>query len=168
MENSKSYYHITPIENLQNILKSGIKKNGYGIFLVDTNNQFVVDRICLHQIFTRNVALLKISPDGLGKIYKDNVAEITMEHQFYTKQKRINPEFIEVYAVFQITDEEVLENQVEYNRIIGLNYSKDQVRKMNEFLRTTNKLLLEDSLTVDMANTLTDKFNEEMSAWLNP
>lgn len=168
MKNSKSYYHITPIENLHSILQSGLNKNGDGIFLVDTVNQFVIDSICLNQICSRNVELLKISPDGLGEVSKDNVTEITKHHQFYTKQKKIKPEFIEVYAVFQITEDDVLENKVEYFKTIGLNYTKDQVRKIIEFLKTTNKDLQEGNLTVDQANILSDKFNEEMSSWLNP
>jgi hypothetical protein len=165
MKNTKSYYHITPIENLQSILQSGLIRNGYGIFLVDTNNQFVIDSICLNQIFSRSVAILKISPDGLSEIYKDNVSEITKYHQFYTKQKKIKPEFIEVYAVFQITEDDVLENKVEYYKTIGLNYTKDQVRKIIEFLQTTNKDLQEGNLAVDQANILSDKFNQEMSSW---
>lgn len=168
MKNTKSYYHITPIENLQSILKSGIKKNGDGIFLVDTNNQFVIDSICLNQICSRNVALLKINPEGLDEIYKDNVVEITKHHQFYTKQKKIKPEFIEVSTVFQITDDDVLENRIENYQINGLNYTMDQVQKIIYLQSTTNKLLLDGTLTVEQANILCKKFNEEMSSWLIP
>jgi hypothetical protein len=130
-KNVKYYYHVTSIKNLERIKVKGLSNNGDAIFLLDTDELFVVQHISFNQIAYREVAVLRINASGIsGKIYHDNVGEMISKHQYYTKQNNIKPEFIEVISEYKFNDEDYIEFEVKRFKFFGVKMSKNQVRAM--------------------------------------
>lgn len=89
----KTYYHISPIENRDSILKEGLKSERKQIFVSDCEEQLIL--IAHSQIGLPEYSVFEIMPTGIkGKIEWDNVAEIGAGHQFIINQNLINPEYI--------------------------------------------------------------------------
>ncbi|MCX6254847.1 MAG: hypothetical protein NTV31_10275 [Bacteroidia bacterium] len=149
----KYYYHVTSIKNLKRIKAKGLINDGEGIFLIDTDDLFVIQHISFTQIFCREVCVLRINAKGItGKICHDNVAEITKRHQFYIKQKRIKPEFIEVHVEFKLNDEDLIDFKMKDNEICGIKMSRNEVREEIEYLRKMNALLSEGKIKISDLN----------------
>lgn len=90
------YYHISSIENKENILKNGLIANEDGqIFLID--NFKVADTIAMHQLGLYDFSIFKINSTGFKcELINDNVAEFTRSSQFILEQDLIAPEFIKL------------------------------------------------------------------------
>jgi len=100
------YWHLSPIENKESILKDGLKCNDYGeifLFLEGTvhdpeglfESRRVSDSIARNQVFCEEFDIYMISYKGINsEIQNDNVAECTSALQFFIKQEKILPQFI--------------------------------------------------------------------------
>jgi hypothetical protein len=90
---TKTYYHISPIENKDSILIEGLKSEQKEIFVSDCEEQLI--HIAHSQIFTLEYSVFEILPSGInGNIEWDNVAEMGAKHQFIIEQNLISPEHI--------------------------------------------------------------------------
>lgn len=109
-DNSKSlrYYHITSPENVDNILKNGLKANEQGeIFIFQyakiTMNgavNFADDCITFNQLFLEKYARIEIDPEGIFvPLIHDDVAESTSKCQWIVKQERINPNYLRLDVI---------------------------------------------------------------------
>jgi hypothetical protein len=105
---SMKYYHITSPENVENVLKNGLKANEQGeIFIFQyakiTMNgvvNFADDCIAYNQVFLEKYARIEIDPEGISvPLINDNVAESTNECQWIVKQERINPEYLRLDVI---------------------------------------------------------------------
>lgn len=87
------YYHISPIENKESILRHGLISEHKQIFVSDCEEQLLL--IAANQIFISEYSVFKILPDTIeGKIRKDDVGEFGANRQFIVKQKLIRAEYI--------------------------------------------------------------------------
>jgi len=70
------YYHVTSIENIAQIQKTGLKGNEEGHIFVFTD-QKVAEDIAVNQCGLKQVALFIIDSRGItGKVIRDRVAEL--------------------------------------------------------------------------------------------
>lgn len=108
LSKSLKYYHITSPENVESILKNGLKANEQGeIFIfqyakITTNGvvNFADDCIAYNQVFLEKYARVEINPEGISvPLIHDNVAEPTNECQWIVKQERINPEYLRLDVI---------------------------------------------------------------------
>lgn len=122
------YYHITPIENIESIKSNGIINNGEGIFVIDTDDLYVIQHVSLSQIFCDKIAVFKIDVNGFrGKRYHDNVAELVSRHQFYSKQKKIEPRYIELYKEYTFSSDDRIDFIIKNCEKLGIKMDRNQV-----------------------------------------
>ncbi len=87
------YYHISSIQNKENILKEGIISDCSEIFV--TTNLDQIPFIANNQIFTDSYSIFLINEDAFNsEIINDDVADFGSQYQFILNQQRINPQFI--------------------------------------------------------------------------
>jgi hypothetical protein len=105
---SLRYYHITSPENVESILKNGLKANEQGdIFIFQyakfTKNgivNYVDDYIANNQKFYEKYARIEIDPEGISvPLINDNVGESTSKFQWIVKQERINPDYLRLDVI---------------------------------------------------------------------
>jgi hypothetical protein len=122
------FYHVTPIKNVKSILSNGLKSSGNSIFFIDTDELFIIKNIAFSQIFCREIAVLKISPEGINEdILHDNVAEFASANQFYTKQNLIKPEFIEIHKEYTFTLDDNIDFQVQCMEMMGFKINRSDI-----------------------------------------
>lgn len=103
-------YHITPVENLESILKNGLIGDEYNnIYLFReekirinniTNN--VRDCIASGQLGLDEYVLLHIHKRGIkSPILHDMVSEITSPFQYYIEQSLIDPKYISFKGIYK-------------------------------------------------------------------
>ena len=109
----KIFWHITEKENLESILKNGIKANEDNeVFLLDDreviikckcDKPFLVSKaIASEQLFLTEFVIIAIDVTGL-KLYPDDVAELTAPFQYIYKGN-ISPKRIKGYE-FDTTED---------------------------------------------------------------
>ncbi len=115
----KKYWHISPVENKENILSEGIKcsEDGYvymitsleeGIDLFDVKVS-MPDMIAFNQVFLNKYDLYEIDAEGLErKTQPDNVAEILPDLQKRVKQNVIQPKYVKHLGTFETNTKEVI------------------------------------------------------------
>ena len=115
MEKTIKYYHITKksIKTRRSILEKGLLCNEFGeIFLFENKSigfeqqgfkpirNYVADIIAATQIFVKEYDMFEIDLKGIvSELVPDNVAEIPSSFQWIVKQNKIQPEYIQLYAV---------------------------------------------------------------------
>ena len=88
------YYHVTSIENIDQIKKFGLKANEDGHIFVFTN-QLVAEEIAAKQCFLTSFAIFVINSRGIsGKVVRDRVAEFTASFHRIIIQKNISKKYI--------------------------------------------------------------------------
>ncbi|MCZ2130798.1 MAG: hypothetical protein LC109_11100 [Bacteroidia bacterium] len=109
MENLK-YYHITETKNKISILKTGIRCNEEGyIFLFENKSisyngiiNTIADCIAKNQIFLDRYVMFEIDSKGFqSELLPDEVGELSHKQQWILKQEKINPEFINLFGVYE-------------------------------------------------------------------
>ncbi|QDV12234.1 hypothetical protein CA51_21150 [Rosistilla oblonga] len=109
-KNSKTYYHVTAVENVSRILARGLKgtteprNRGEGvdcptIFALDSSDEQLTDAIARSQIWPcqdiNDYAVIEIKASGIaGHIIEDDTAESTANSQWMIQQSVIAPEFL--------------------------------------------------------------------------
>lgn len=108
----KYYFHITKFENLNSILKKGLKANEDGEIFIFNNVSFkvpelsdvinkVADHIATNQIFIKEYILIRISSKGIvSELINDNVAELTSQWQWIVKQPLIEPKYLKIKGFY--------------------------------------------------------------------
>lgn len=101
----KIFWHISEKENLESILKNGIKANEDNeVFLLDdreiqyplhTQSFFVSKFVALNQLFLDEFVIFAVDVEGL-ELEPDDVAELTAKYQYIYKGD-ISPERIKGY-----------------------------------------------------------------------
>ncbi len=117
MEKTK-YFHLTPIDNKDSILKNGLQAGADTQIFMFTNLA-VASSIAANQVEIPRgemFVVFEIQADGItSKIINDNVGENTAEFQFYIEQKEIYPQHIRVlYEDILLDDEEIRDWNEEY------------------------------------------------------
>ncbi|MCZ8297004.1 MAG: hypothetical protein O9297_07275 [Flavobacterium sp.] len=93
MKKHKFYYHITSINNKEEILKNGIISSTNQIWVTDREEQ--IPFVASNRSFLNEFSVFAISSNNVtGKIEQDRVAEIGAKYQFIINQNCINPEHL--------------------------------------------------------------------------
>ena len=104
------YYHITKNEKkiIKNIIKKGLISNEGEIYLFENKTilhngvgNLVSDIIALNQIFLCEYAMFEIDSAGLVDLLPDDATENTRGVTWVSKQKKINPEHINLFGVYE-------------------------------------------------------------------
>ena len=102
------YYHVTEVENVDSILKNGLKADEEGlIYVYDTYSVdlegvdiFLSDIITLGQLGYKKYAVIKVNAEPYRKYAKpDNVGELCASYHRILKVKIIKPEDIELLEI---------------------------------------------------------------------
>jgi hypothetical protein len=104
------YYHITKLNNLQSILKNGLRCNSEGEIFVFENKSIglnnitntIADCIANNQIFLNEYVMFEINGKGFNsELINDNVGEISSNQQWLIKQTLIDKKHIQIYGIFK-------------------------------------------------------------------
>ncbi|MFI8379600.1 hypothetical protein [Leeuwenhoekiella sp. NPDC079379] len=128
MKKTKTYYHITSIDNTSSILKDGLKCNKVNgeIYLFDHIKQ--AKNIAVNQLGISEYSLLSISSEGFkSKLIQDDVADAGSNHQWLLNQDCISPEHIEHISDNHFNIYDLIE-EIEYPKMKALGISdKDYI-----------------------------------------
>ena len=116
--NSKYMYHLTDVDNLENILENGLKPSTTDmmpcskpnrIYLLSTNKRHVACMVAVNQLFLhkKKVARIEIPINKCNGIRKDVVGEFTstLGYQWFCKNKVIKSQFFNNIEVFDFSIE---------------------------------------------------------------
>ena len=123
--NSKYMYHLTNAENLDGILKNGLKASTTSlmpcskpnrIYLLNTDKSFVACMVATNQLFippNKKVARIEIPIKKCNGIRRDIVGEFTsrLGYQWYCKNKVIKPQFFNKIEEFDFSIEDYRESK---------------------------------------------------------
>jgi hypothetical protein len=143
---STEYYHISDIENVDSILKNGLRANKQMHIFVCTSLS-LLPIIASGQLGIIEYSIFKLNPQGIEVTpIHDNVAELGNEYQFIIKQPVINPIYIVHLEDWRWHRYEMAEYAERYrNRISGLEKMgeskilEDKVRFHPEWCEYYNK-----------------------------
>lgn len=106
------YYHITSLEDLRGILKTGLNGTVEGQIFVMTDKR-CAPSIAVTQCGYEDYVLLEINSKGItGKIEMDNVAELTAKWQRIIYQKVIDPKYIRPLGIYKVSISKYYENLI--------------------------------------------------------
>lgn len=142
MRKHRFYYHVTDVNNVEQIKSEGLKANDEGLIFVFTD--MIVSGLMAqeqHGIKDR-YAVFKIYSEGItGRVIKDRVAEFSAPYQRVIIQKGISKRYIEFLGTFKIDPFESTEwDLFLLKRLKGLN-TKD-ARKVFEERRKFIKTII--------------------------
>ncbi len=93
-KSSQHLYHLTSIENLAAILRTGLKANEEGAIYAFTD-LIVANTIACNQVFAAKYAIFKIAKRGVtGQVLPDDVAEFSSPYQRTILQEQIEPKHL--------------------------------------------------------------------------
>jgi hypothetical protein len=104
------YYHITALNNVQSILKNGLRCNSDGQIFVFENksirindvNNTVADIIANNQIFLDKYVMFEIDDKGFNTdLINDNVGELSSKRQWFVEQSVIDKKYLNVFGIFK-------------------------------------------------------------------
>lgn len=103
MKKHRFYYHVTDVNNVDQIKRDGLKANEEGLIFVFTDmiasglvakEQYgLADRYAVFKIFSNGIT---------GRVIKDRVAEFSAPYQRVIIQAKIQKSFIDFLGVFRI------------------------------------------------------------------
>jgi hypothetical protein len=103
MTKHRFYYHVTDVNNIEQIKKDGLKANEEGLIFVFTDmvvsgliakEQYgLVDRYAVFKIFSRGIT---------GRVIKDRVAEFSAPYQRVIIQEKIEKRYIDFLGTFKV------------------------------------------------------------------
>ena len=110
MRKHRFYYHVTDVNNVDQIKRDGLKANEEGLIFVFTDmivsgsiakNQFgLVDRYAVFKIYSNGIT---------GRVIKDRVAEFSAPYQRVIIQEKIQKSYIDFLGVFRVDSYEPTE-----------------------------------------------------------
>ena len=132
MRKHRFYYHVTDVNNVDQIKRDGLKANEEGLIFVFTDmivsgsiakNQFgLVDRYAVFKIYSNGIT---------GRVIKDRVAEFSAPYQRVIIQEKIQKSYIDFLGVFRVDPYEPAEwDLLLLKRFQGL--TKKDARKVFE------------------------------------
>ena len=132
MKKHRFYYHVTDVNNIDQIKRDGLKANEEGLIFVFTymivsgsiaQNQFgLVDRYAVFKIYSNGIT---------GRVIKDRVEEFSAPYQRVIIQERIQKNYIDFLGVFRVDPYEPAERDpLLLKRFQGL--TKKDARKVFE------------------------------------
>jgi len=103
MKKHRFYYHVTDVNNVDQIKRDGLKANEEGLIFVFTDmiasgsiarEQYgIVDRYAVFKIYSIGIT---------GRVIKDRVAEFSAPYQRVIIQERIQKRYIDFLGVFRV------------------------------------------------------------------
>ena len=103
MRKQRFYYHVTDVNNVDQIKRDGLKANEEGLIFVFTD-MIVSSLIAKEQYgLVDRYAVFKIYSDGItGRVIKDRVAEFSAPYQRVIIQAKILNRYIDFLGVFRV------------------------------------------------------------------
>ena len=110
MIRQRFYYHVTDVNNVDQIKRDGLKANEEGLIFVFTD-MVVSSSIAKEQYgLVDRYAVFKIYSNGItGRIIKDRVAEFSAPYQRVIIQEKILKRYIDFLGVFRVEPHESTE-----------------------------------------------------------
>ena len=133
----KNYFHITPIEDKDDVLKNGLLSNEGDIEVFDDIS--IANQIASNQMGLYEYCLFRVDPRGFdAPPIPDEIAEFTARHQWIVQQKKIKPKFLSYFGIRKENPFEVAE---ENNRKFALHYGLDETELLLLLVRRNPKWL---------------------------
>jgi hypothetical protein len=114
----KNYFHITPIEDKDDVLKNGLLSNEGDIEVFDDIS--IANQIASNQMGLYEYCLFRVDPRGFdAPPIPDEIAEFTARHQWIVQQKKIEPKFLRLVSTrienpFEVAEENVRKFAIHY------------------------------------------------------
>ena len=110
MRKQRFYYHVTDVNNVDQIKRDGLKANEEGLIFVFTD-MIVSSLIAKEQYgLVDRYAVFKIYSNGItGRVIKDRVAEFSAPYQRVIIQEKILKRYIDFLGVFRVDPSESTE-----------------------------------------------------------
>jgi hypothetical protein len=131
MRRQRFYYHVTDVNNVDQIKRDGLEANEEGLIFVFTD-MVVSGLIAKEQCgFLDRYAVFKIYSNGItGRVIKDRVAEFSAPYQRVIIQEKIKKRYIDFLGVFRVEPYEPEWDLLLLKRFKGL--TKKDYRKVFE------------------------------------
>jgi hypothetical protein len=132
MKKHRFYYHVTDVNNVDQIKRDGLKANEEGLIFVFTD-MMASGLIAKEQYgLVDRYAVFKICSNGItGRVIKDRVAEFSAPYQRVVIQAKIQKSYIDFLGVFRVDSYEPAEwDLLLLKRFKGL--TKKDARKVFE------------------------------------
>lgn len=103
MRKHRFYYHVTDVNNVDQIKRDGLKANEEGLIFVFTD--MVVSGLIAkeHYGLVDRYAVFKVLSTGItGRVIKDRVAEFSAPYQRVIIQEKIEKRYIDFLGTFRI------------------------------------------------------------------
>lgn len=142
MRKQQFYYHVTDVNNVDQIKRDGLKANEEGLIFVFTD-MIVSDLIAKEQYrLMDRYAVFKIYSEGItGRVIKDRVAEFSAPYQRVIIQEKISKRYIEFLGTFKINPYEPTEwDLLLLKRLKGLT-TKDARKVFEERRKFIKKII---------------------------
>lgn len=121
------YYHLSPIENKESILDTGLHSNE-GIFLFTNIEQAI--HIATNQLGINEYSIFEVSKAGItGNLSNDNVADFGSEHQWILKQELVEAKYITFIKDESFNMYDSI-NEAEAKKFKAYGYSEEQIINM--------------------------------------
>lgn len=130
-------FHLTRPENLETIERDGLWPDSEGNIFAFTD-LIVADSIAAEQVFADPYVLLWIHPHGInGKLYADDVAELSHRFQCIIRQERIEPQYVHYLATMRVQTDTLTPWQrlVDASRGYSRQQSEDMFRQMRALIQ---------------------------------
>jgi hypothetical protein len=110
MKKHRFYYHVTDVNNVDQIKRDGLKANEEGLIFVFTD-MIASGLIAKEQYgLVDRYAVFKICSNGItGRVIKDRVAEFSAPYQRVVIQAKIQKSYIDFLGVFRVDSYEPAE-----------------------------------------------------------
>jgi len=110
MRKQRFYYHVTDVNNVDQIKRDGLKANEEGLIFVFTD-MIVSGSIAKEQYgLVDRYAVFKIYSNGItGRVIKDRVAEFSAPYQRVIIQEKILKRYIDFLGTFRVDSYESTE-----------------------------------------------------------
>lgn len=142
MRKQQFYYHVTDVNNVDQIKRDGLKANEEGLIFVFTD-MIVSGLIAKEQYrLMDRYAVFKIYSEGItGRVIKDRVAEFSAPYQRVIIQEKISKRYIEFLGTFKINPYEPTEwDLLLLKRLKGLT-TKDARKVFEERRKFIKKII---------------------------
>jgi len=97
-------YHLTPLTNIRNIKRQGIKANEAGEIFV-YSHPLVADTIAANQVFTREYGVFEVNRAGIAdaEMERDICCELAHPWQWIIKQEVIGPDYLVFVGRYKVS-----------------------------------------------------------------
>lgn len=119
MSKRTRYLHLTPSDNLNRVMREGLKADADGCIFTFTD-MLVANTIAREQVFTDCYSVVEIAPEGVaGRVLRDRVAEFAAQFHRVLRQSRVAPEHLSYVGTFQTIKDWPTEWDYRVNEALG-------------------------------------------------